>query len=141
MEKPKFHLNPNEEIVKTIREGLKRTGRILPLPSAAYPGKYLHLQRVQAQLGRPGLSRPLPLRPVCEGLRAVPKLIKIGRYPSATGGCLPILFVQRRYTQAVQGILRQDDMPVCIGIGRVDCAGLGSAVGNPVGQCPALLHR
>ena len=26
MEKPKFHLNPNEEIVKTIREGLKRTG-------------------------------------------------------------------------------------------------------------------
>ena len=23
MEKPKFHLNPNEEIVKTIREGLK----------------------------------------------------------------------------------------------------------------------
>ena len=28
MEKPKFHLNPNEEIVKTIREGLKRTGEI-----------------------------------------------------------------------------------------------------------------
>ena len=26
-------------------------------------------------------------------------------------------------------------MPVCIGIGRVDCAGLGGAIGNPVGQC------
>ena len=30
MEKPKFHLNPNEEIVKTIREGLKRTGGYCP---------------------------------------------------------------------------------------------------------------
>lgn len=30
MEKPKFHLNPNEEIVKTIREGLKRTGGYAP---------------------------------------------------------------------------------------------------------------
>ena len=28
MEKPKFHLNPNEEIVKTIREGLKRLQHI-----------------------------------------------------------------------------------------------------------------
>ena len=27
MEKPKFHLNPNEEIVKTIREGLMQIGR------------------------------------------------------------------------------------------------------------------
>lgn len=30
MEKPKFHLNPNEETVKTIREGLKRTAAIAP---------------------------------------------------------------------------------------------------------------
>ena len=30
MEKPKFHLNPNEETVKTIREGLKRTGGYCP---------------------------------------------------------------------------------------------------------------
>ena len=30
MEKPKFHLNPNEEIVKPIREGLKRPGGSCP---------------------------------------------------------------------------------------------------------------
>ena len=30
MDKPKFHLNPDEEIVRNIREGLKRTGGYCP---------------------------------------------------------------------------------------------------------------
>lgn len=72
MEKPKFHLNPNEEIVKTIREGLKRTGGYCPCRLPAHSGEYLHLQGVQGAAGRPGLPRGVPLRAVCEGLRIFP---------------------------------------------------------------------
>ena len=71
MEKPKFHLNPNEEIVKTIREGLKRTGGYCPCRLQHIP-EYLHLQGVQGAAGRPGLPRGVPLRAVCEGLRIFP---------------------------------------------------------------------
>ena len=67
MEKPKFHLNPNEEIVKTIREGLKRTGGYCPCRLQHIPENICICKEFKEQL-----ADPVPLRAVCEGLRFFP---------------------------------------------------------------------
>ena len=84
MEKPKFHLNPNEEIVKTIREGLKRTGGYCPCRLQHIPENICICSEFKQQLADPDYHGP------CHCGLYVPKLIKIGRHPSAAGGCLPI---------------------------------------------------
>ena len=54
MEKPKFHLNPNEEIVKTIREGLKRTGGYCPCRLQHIPENICICKEFKEQLADPG---------------------------------------------------------------------------------------
>ena len=53
MEKPKFHLNPNEEIVKTIREGLKRTGGYCPCRLQHIPENNCICKEFKEQLADP----------------------------------------------------------------------------------------
>ena len=53
MEKPKFHLNPNEEIVKTIREGLKRTGGYCPCRLQRTPEIICMCQEFRDQIADP----------------------------------------------------------------------------------------
>ena len=53
MEKPKFHLNPNEEIVKTIREGLKRTGGYCPCRLQHIPENICICKEFKEQLADP----------------------------------------------------------------------------------------
>ena len=72
MEKPKFHLNPNEEIVKTIREGLKRTGGYCPCRLQHIPENICICKEFKEQLADPDYRRGVPLRAVCEGLRIFP---------------------------------------------------------------------
>ena len=42
----KIKLNPDQEIVNTIREGLKRTGGYCPCRSGAYGGNQMHVSGV-----------------------------------------------------------------------------------------------
>ena len=53
MEKPKFHLNPNEEIVKTIREGLKRTGGYCPCRIERTPENLCMCEEFKKQIQDP----------------------------------------------------------------------------------------
>ena len=55
MEKPKFHLNPNEEIVKTIREGLKRTGGYCPCRLQHIPENICICSEFKQQLAAQGI--------------------------------------------------------------------------------------
>ena len=63
----KVRLNDDTEIVRTIREGLRRTGGYCPLPSGQHGGEPLHMQRVQGADRRPRLRGLLPLPPVLQG--------------------------------------------------------------------------
>ena len=42
----KIKLNPDQEIVNTIREGLKRTGGYCPLPQGAHRGNQMYVSGV-----------------------------------------------------------------------------------------------
>ena len=42
----KIKLNPDQEIVNTIREGLKRTGGYCPLPQGAHRGDQMYVPGV-----------------------------------------------------------------------------------------------
>ena len=68
MEKPKFHLNPNEDIVKTIREGLKRTGGYCPCRLQHIPENICICEEFKEQLADPDYHGGVPLRALCEGL-------------------------------------------------------------------------
>lgn len=56
MEKPKFHLNPNEEIVKTIREGLKRTGGYCPCRREHTPENKCMCEEFRKQIEDPNFE-------------------------------------------------------------------------------------
>ena len=60
MEKPKFHLNPNEEIVKTIREGLKRTGGYCPCRLQDIPENICICKEFKEQLADPNYHGACP---------------------------------------------------------------------------------
>lgn len=42
----KITLNPDAEVVKTVKEGLKRTGGILSLQIRTYRRKQMYVQRI-----------------------------------------------------------------------------------------------
>ena len=51
----KVRLNDDREVVKTVREGLKRTGGVLPLPPGPDRGEQVYVQGVQGPNRRSGL--------------------------------------------------------------------------------------
>ena len=84
MEKPKFHLNPNEEIVKTIREGLKRTGGYCPCRLQHIPENICICKEFKEQLADPrtrssppSVHPSIPLSFTVAGV--LPRWDKIGR--------------------------------------------------------------
>lgn len=53
MDKSKFHLNPDAEIVKNIREGLKRTGGYCPCRLQHIPENICICKEFKEQLADP----------------------------------------------------------------------------------------
>ena len=51
----KVTLNPDAEIVRTVKEGLKRTGGILSLPAGTNGGQQVYVQGVPGTDQRSGL--------------------------------------------------------------------------------------
>ena len=58
MDKPKFHLNPDAEIVKNIREGLKRTGGYCPCRLQHIPENICICKEFKEQLADPNYHGP-----------------------------------------------------------------------------------
>ena len=85
MEKPKFHLNPNEEIVKTIREGLKRTGGYCPCRLQHIPENICICKEFKEQLADPAYpqkvatGRPEDIRPCIGCNQGCIGALKVGR--------------------------------------------------------------
>ena len=47
----KIKLNPDKEMVKTVREGLKRTGGYCPLYAGAFAGHQVYVQGLSGAKG------------------------------------------------------------------------------------------